>query len=538
MTGVAAILCGRDVILNDLSPAAVHIARNYTTPCDPQTLNASYESLRAALEQLESSLYGTTCEDCGGHAVIEYSIFTDVFSCPDCSSELNLWHHGRGEDGRLVNQIRCPVCSGSYRKNQLRWLRSEPCLVSYSCKGRCAARKERQAGPSDDSRLADLGAREPWHWVPQAKFGPDWEMWRQGHKERGITSVRNFFTPRNLHALAALKHSIDSVPNSRVAAALLFAFTGCVNRASKRYQWNHKRPTNVLSGTLYVSSLFYEFNVFRLFERKVRAALRMYAQTIKAEGKAVVTCGSATELNQIPSDSIDYVFTDPPFGSNIYYSDCSLLWEAWLDQFTDREQEMVVARTRATEDGGHDLASYRRLLTAALSEVRRVLKPNRWASVVFHNSRADVWQAVRVACVDSGFSLGNAVMFDKKHKSFKGIKSIQSGELVANFDVVLNLQKTAPTLAPTEDVVVTEARLIEGIRQLLASVPSDDSEKRSTPYLHSMAVQQSWNENLNLAAIDLRKFEALLQREFVQNESAWYLAGDSLLATPRQSEHA
>src|SRR5437879_5981570 len=36
MTGVAALMEGRNALLSDLSPAAVHISRNYTTPCDPE----------------------------------------------------------------------------------------------------------------------------------------------------------------------------------------------------------------------------------------------------------------------------------------------------------------------------------------------------------------------------------------------------------------------------------------------------------------------------------------------------------------------
>ena len=58
--------------------------------------------------------------------------------------------------------------------------------------------------------------------------------------------------------------------------ALFFAFTAAVNRASKRYQWNAKRPTNVMTGTLYISSLRYEWNVWSLFRRKAADVLRYY----------------------------------------------------------------------------------------------------------------------------------------------------------------------------------------------------------------------------------------------------------------------
>ena len=42
-----------------------------------------------------------------------------------------------------------------------------------------------------------------------------------------------------------------------------------------------------------------------------------------------------------PDHSVDYIFTDPPFGQNIFYADCSLLWESWLQTYTDEELEIV-----------------------------------------------------------------------------------------------------------------------------------------------------------------------------------------------------
>src|SRR6185437_4336618 len=318
MTGVAAILAGRDAILNDLSPAAVHIARNYVTPCDSGVFEAAFDQLAADLAKYQLELYGTECSKCSGRARIEYSILTDVFACASCPAQLSVWEHGRDSTGKLVGDLTCRACGAQHERRSLRWLRSEPCVVSSVCLDACAgARTERPASAADLNRWESAANLDIPGWVPETPFGPEWEMWRQGHADRGIHTVRDFFTHRNLRALAAIHDWIDRYPEPRIAAALLFAFTGCVNRASKRYQWNQKRPTNVLSGTLYVSSLFYEFNVFRLFERKVRAARRLFQLTAHARGHAAVGQGSAVDLRSVPDSSIDYVFTDPPFGSNI-----------------------------------------------------------------------------------------------------------------------------------------------------------------------------------------------------------------------------
>jgi DNA modification methylase/transcriptional regulator with XRE-family HTH domain len=535
MSGVAAILAGRDAVLNDLSPAAVHIARNYVTPCDPASVEDAFNAITRDLLPYQLQLYATECDACSEQALIEYGTFADVFSCATCGADVNLWDHGRGTDGQLTGTLQCPTCNAVHDKNKLRWQRSDLRLLSYTCLGSCSQpRAERPPTDKDLQRLADIAKLDVPGWVPEKPFGPGWEMWRQGHADRGIRSVRDFFTERNLRALAAIRERITKHPNPRVAAALLFAFTGSVNRASKRYQWNQKRPTNVLGGTLYLSSLFYEFNVFRLFERKVRAAVRLFRTTLSAKGTAAVACGSATNMPDMPDGSVDYVFTDPPFGSNIYYADCSLLWEAWLDSYTDKGKEIVINRSVEPEQGGKRLDDYRALLTQAFREIRRVLKPGRWASIVFHSSSAEVWEAVRSACLDAGFTLGSAVMLDKRQRSFKGIKGITEGESVANFDVVLNLQKKPPVIAATETEVASEARLVEAIRSLLATTPETAGEQRSTAYLHSCAIQTALREHLHLGSIDLRAFEQLLDREFIRRGVAWYLRERSEVEVERE----
>jgi DNA modification methylase len=56
MTGVAALMTGRYAILNDLSPAAVHIARNYTTSVDIKALEREFKRISAGMVQLRSEI--------------------------------------------------------------------------------------------------------------------------------------------------------------------------------------------------------------------------------------------------------------------------------------------------------------------------------------------------------------------------------------------------------------------------------------------------------------------------------------------------
>src|SRR5690606_35817876 len=123
----------------------------------------------------------------------------------------------------------------------------------------------------------------------------------------------------------------------RVREALMFAFTAAVNRASRRYQWNAKRPTNVMTGTLYISSLRYEWNVWSLFRRKAADVIRYYERFPKTTARVDVIQRSAADLGCLPDGCADMAFVDPPFGSNIFYADASILWDAWLGSITDEK---------------------------------------------------------------------------------------------------------------------------------------------------------------------------------------------------------
>ena len=91
------------------------------------------------------------------------------------------------------------------------------------------------------------------------------------------------------------------------------------------------------------------------------------------------------------------------FGSNIFYSDMSLFQEAWLGEITDASQEAVVDRT--SNGTNRTAGRYEALLTSALRECARVLKPGGWISMVFGNSSGAVWSLVQRAVAAAGLTI-------------------------------------------------------------------------------------------------------------------------------------
>lgn len=439
MTGVAAGMVGRRAVLNDLSPAAVHIATNYTSPCDRHAFDDAVNRVLAAVGDSVAALYAT--RHAGRDARIEYLVWSDVRRCSKCATDLLLWDHR--ETG--LRTIHCSTCGHEAAKADLAVVGERAVEANLSVGG--PRRVVRAVAPDDlrpDLHLDDL----PWH--PTTAFDASRPMWRRGHGDLGIRSVADFYSPRNLAALSLLWDAANQEADDRLRSALRFSLTAVANRASRRYQWNAKRPTNVLGGTLYISSLRYEWNVLSLWRRKTRAVAKLFGSDIARPDAVRVVQGSATSL-PLPDDSIDYCFTDPPFGSHIVYSDVSLLWEAWLDDLTDRSSEAIVVRGG---DHAKTVADYGDLLRDSFREVRRVLKPQGRATVVFQASDPDTWSAVYEAAISAGLHFADATTLDKGQPSFKQVKGQQSGEMVAETDVVMTFsrQPTTRHLAPVLDV--------------------------------------------------------------------------------------
>jgi 16S rRNA G966 N2-methylase RsmD len=506
-TGVAAILTGRRAVISDISPAAVHIARGYTVKIDPDRFLAAARTLLGQLSDLEGLLYGT---DVGR---LEYTVFSHVYRCPECHNEIRFWDAAVDlETGQILSKVCCGRGHGPFSKGDLEFVRTTPVQENISS----ANERRRVVRPVATAARPPVTRADIDYWYPTAPWEPWREMWRQQHRTLSIASAADFFTDRNLFALGAIWQRINQVPEPELRDALRFTFTAIVNRASKRYQWHPSRPTNVLSSTMYVAALHYEFNVFSLLRRKVTAISDLYRRTWNAPGTCEVIRASATDLGFLRSGDVDYVFTDPPFGSNIFYADSSFLWEAWLNDFTDQADEAVVSKRLPDAQGGKSLDDYGELMAQSMAEIRRVVKPRGWVSIQFHNSDDKVWSVVQRAVETGGLAVEAAIIMDKGQASFKGLRHASRGEKVADFDLVMHARLASGSAQETNPIE-TEL-VIDELVQYMAGAPA---AKRTTPWAHSTVMRMLLSENADLEGWSFERVESLCEALFERAGTGW-----------------
>jgi len=165
-----------------------------------------------------------------------------------------------------------------------------------------------------------------------------------------------------------------------------------------------------LQGTLYISSIGIETNAIERF------GLRISSVPFTAHGRVAITTTGSTARITAPSNSVDYLFVDPPFGANIAYSELNHLWESWLKVFTTVNAEAIENRPH-----GKSLSDYHDLMRGCFAECIRVLKPGRWVTVEFSNTHAAVWNSIQSALNEVGFVVANVSVLEKSHKGFRAV---------------------------------------------------------------------------------------------------------------------
>ena len=442
----------RRVILGDLGPAATFIAANYNLPFD---LDAFETAARELLESVKSDIgwmYETRHTD-GRKAMINYTVWSEVFSCPECAGEVVFVKEALDSQTKRVSKtVNCPHCSASASKEQMdlqfetfydapqkrtdRRPKRVPVVVNYSVGKR---KFEKEPDAADMDILERISRMEIPPELPTAEL-PDCQMTRVGRMRTTNTRcVHHMFLPRAAQALAAMWRRATAEPNVRLRNMMLFFVEQAIWTSSvlNRYRpTGYSQVSQYLTGVYYVPSQHSELSPWYVLDGKAKRLAKAFEPSPSIAGVAATTTGDCASV-PIANDSIDYVFTDPPFGANIYYADLNYLVESWHRAITNADQESIVDPPKKK-----GVTDYQELMRRCFDEYHRVLKPGRWMTVVFSNSSNGIWRAIQEAMGTAGFVVADVRTLDKKQGSFRQVTSSAVKQ-----DLVISAYKPTEALA-------------------------------------------------------------------------------------------
>ncbi|MDR0521777.1 MAG: type I restriction enzyme HsdR N-terminal domain-containing protein [Planctomycetaceae bacterium] len=289
-------------------------------------------------------------------------------------------------------------------------------------------------------------------------------------KNSDVKSVWKLFSLKQRAQLSLLKALIKKQKDKNIRQSLLLAFYNTLTICNLTFHETPKGGGNHFG-------FYYRYRVARepanrntveTFKNKVQRvidgkqemAMFNYADRIS---DITIKKGTATDLSHIESESVDYIYTDPPYGKKIQYLDLSAMWNAWLDLDVSDEDYQLEAIEEGKLDKTKD--EYKKLIAGSIKEMFRVLKYDRWLTFVYAHKDPDFFDLIKNTAEQCGFEYVGAVPQKNGQSSFKKRQRpgrILSGQLMLNFRKVRN-PKTMLKVNLGSDMTLLVLETIEGI---------------------------------------------------------------------------
>ncbi len=259
-----------------------------------------------------------------------------------------------------------------------------------------------------------------------------------------VPFLHQIYNPQQLAELALLRSLICKIPAENYRLCLLLMFSSTLNKINLTYHASGVRSDGRGDSAMF---RYYRYRiapkyspqdtlvVFKgKFKRLIEAKREVFSKLRLADGKQIrVMQGTATAVD-LPDASVDYIYTDPPYGKKINYLDLSVMWNAWL-QLPVSEEDM---QEEIIEGGSQEktIEDYRALMHRSMKEMYRVLKFDRWMSFVFAHKDPAYWHLITQAAENAGFEYHSVVRQNNGQSSFKKRQKpfqVLQGQLIINF---------------------------------------------------------------------------------------------------------
>lgn len=396
--------------------------------------NSAVESLLGKAEAELSKFYRIS-DNAGNSSLMRHIIWSDVLVCPFCHNETP--YHILGIKTNPISfctEGNCPHCGQLFNLSSAERATvpiKDPLLnktiiqrkrIPFKIYGGIGSTKWSRVATSQD--IADIN--ETFSLMSLEDFPLykiNWgKLYRQGY-HTGITHLHHFYTKRNAYIFARLFKLVETFPSDVRDALKIFllSYNSTHSTLMTRVVAKHGKDDFVLTGAqpgvLYISSLPVEKNILIGLRRKFKTFSEALSIIAPSLSSVEIRNSSSLHMEQ-DYDSIDYVFTDPPFGDFIPYSEINQINEAWLGTTTDFSEEAIINETQ-----GKYLAEYSFLMSSVFRELARCTKPQAMLTVAFHSAKSEIWRAIMSAYKDNGFFSKKASILDKIQSTFKQTNS-------------------------------------------------------------------------------------------------------------------
>ncbi|MDI9348503.1 MAG: DNA methyltransferase [Candidatus Symbiobacter sp.] len=268
-------------------------------------------------------------------------------------------------------------------------------------------------------------------------------------------TLLGLFSRRQLIELALLKKLVYASRKKPIRQSLLVAFSSTINKINLTFHRNDRRSEGGGPGgggdsgvmryyryriapepTILDTLTVFKQKANRLRQAKIDVQTKINQTTIK---DFIVIKGDAANLHMIEDQSVDYIYTDPPYGKKIPYLDLSVMWTSWLDMSISEQDFDREAIEGGSRDKGK--SDYGDLIIGSIKEMYRVLKWNRWMSFVFQHQDPYYWHLIVENAEKIGFEYAGTVHQNNGQSSFKKRQNpfrVLSGQLIINFKKIHN----------------------------------------------------------------------------------------------------
>lgn len=552
-TALAAIIEKRKAIAIDRSPAATFITKNYCTPTNQTILDESYSQLKESCSEEINWLYETRCHECDGAATTVATVYSQVITCSRCLARVPLFDTVEAEKatakGKGTKSVRvCPHCYPRHIEEistRSEKLGSIPVLSEFICHGGCEPSRMRRLHNDPDStkrdyfqkfdvgKIEEIEKKTIPYWYPATPMIKGYETCIKRRLDtQGVNLVSDLFTKRNLWALSAYFDAAKKSDNAVLSDSFRLALNSILLAMSRMqgYTEDTRFPNQLMRGTYYLPPTGREYNVSQWLDGKLKnltAGFKAIA-AFQPIQDFVISTQSATKMGAIPAGSIDYIFTDPPYGAMQQYAELNFVWECWLGLDTSWQHEDLVVN----EYHGVTESDWANMMREAMAECYRVLKPGRWLTLCYHGSEG-TWAMVQDIMAEVGFLADNsdsALYIDTAQKSFNQ----RTGDKVNMRDLVINFRKPrveelvpAGVITGDEDKTTFNQKLKAIIRDYIGANPGCSKDRIYDEVVSRMVragrmEDHNFTEVLKELAEEVRDIEPTQKTE-VSGGGRWYL---------------